>query len=266
MTEQHTHRWARAIAMVTPYRPLRVGPDIVLARKRADPWERIYALEELARVEFLVALLSKLDVDVLVDVGANDGHFGSKLRRHGYHGRLLSFEPAPGVYERLARLSAADRRWDVFRVALGDREETAVLNLMAATTFNSFLKPNSLALRLFEVGTEIQGEVRVSVDRLDRILPTLLPDSDRQRVFLKIDTQGYDLNVLRGAGGQLESIVGLQVEMAMTPLYEGTPLYNDVVEFVEARGFALIAAFPVTWNSSEPRALEYDGIFLRKAT
>ena len=266
MTGQHTHRWSRAIAMVTPYRPLRAGPDIVLARKRADPWERIYALEELARFEFLVALLSKLDVDSLIDVGANDGHFGSKLRRHGFHGQLLSFEPAPGVYQRLARRSAADRRWDVFRVALGDREETAVLNLTAATGFNSFLKPNSLALRLFEAGTEIQGEVRVSVDRLDRILPTLLPESDRQRVFLKIDTQGYDLNVLRGAGGQLESIVGVQVEMAMTPLYKGAPLYDDLVEFLEARGFGLIAAFPVTWNSSEPRALEYDGIFLRKAT
>ncbi len=90
MTGQHTHRWSRAIAMVTPYRPLRAGPDIVLARKRADPWERIYALEELALFEFLVALLSKLDVDSLIDVGANDGHFGSKLRWHGYHDQLLS--------------------------------------------------------------------------------------------------------------------------------------------------------------------------------
>ena len=266
MTGQHTDRLARAIAMVAPYRALRAGPDIVLARRLADPWERIYALEELVRFEFLVALLSKLDVDTLIDVGANDGHFGSRLRRHGFHGQLLSFEPAPGVYQRLARRSAADRRWDVSRVALGDREETAVLNLMAATGFNSFLKPNSLALRLFEAGTEIKGEVRVSVDRLDRILPILFPDSDRQRMFLKIDTQGYDLNVLRGAGGQLESIVGVQVEMVMTPLYEGAPHYDDVVEFLEARGFALIAAFPVTWDSSEPRALEYDGIFLRKAT
>ncbi len=51
----------------------------------------------------------------------------------------------------------------------------------------------------------------------------------------------------------------------MTPLYKGAPLYNDVVEFLEGRGFALIAAFPVTWNYKEPRALEYDGIFLRKA-
>ncbi len=108
--------------------------------------------------------------------------------------------------------------------------------------------------------------MRVSVDRLDRILPTLLPESDRQRVFLKIDTQGYDLKVLRGAGGQLESLVGVQVEMAMIPRYKGAPLYNDVVEFLEGRGFALIAAFPVTWNSKEPRALEYDGIFLRKPT
>ncbi len=253
-----------AIAMVTPYRLLRAGPDFVLARKRADPWERIYALEELARLEFLVALLSKLDVDSLVDVGANDGHFGSRLRRHGYRGRLLSFEPAPSVYERLARRSSADKRWDAFRVALGDREGAALLNLTAATGFNSFLRPNSLALQLFEAGTEIQGEVRVSVDRLDRILPTLLPQIKQQRVFLKVDTQGYDLNVLRGAGRQLESIVGVQVEMAMTPLYEGAPLYDDVVEFLEARGFALIAAFPVTWNSKEPRALEYDGMFLRK--
>ena len=52
----------------------------------------------------------------------------------------------------------------------------------------------------------------------------------------------------------------------MTPLYKGAPLYDDLVEFLEARDFGLIAAFPVTWNSSEPRALEYDGIFLRKAT
>ena len=54
--------------------------------------------------------------------------------------------------------------------------------------------------------------------------------------------------------------------MAMIPLYKGAPLYNDVVEFLEDRGFALIAAFPVTWNSKEPRALEYDGMVLRKGT
>ena len=112
--------------------------------------------------------------------------------------------------QRLARRSAADRRWDVFPVALGDREETAVLNLTTATGFNSFLTPNSLARGLFEAGTEIQGEVRVSVDRLDRILPTLLPAVNQRRVFLKVDTQGYDLKVLRGAGAQLESLVGVQ--------------------------------------------------------
>ena len=69
-----------------------------------------------------------------------------------------------------------------------------------------------------------------------------------------------------GVGWQLESIVGVRVEMAMTPFPKGAPLYDDLVELLETRGFGLIAAFPVTWNSSKPRALEYDGIFLRKAT
>ncbi len=60
--------------------------------------------------------------------------------------------------------------------------------------------------------------------------------------------------------------MGVQVEMAMTPLCKGAPFYDDLVEFLETGGFGLIAAFPVTWNSSKPRALESDGIFLRKAT
>ena len=195
------------MAIVTPYRPMRVGPDIVLTKTRADPWERIHALGEFVRSEFLCVLLSEFEVDALIDVGANDGRFGSELRRHGYHGRIFSFEPAAAVYQRLAARAAKDRWWDAYQVALGDREQTGVLNLMAATGFNSFLQPNSLALRLFGAGTESRGEVSVSVARFDRILPTLLTEGHGQRIFLKVDTQGYDLNVLRGAGELLGSLV-----------------------------------------------------------
>ena len=83
----------------------------------------------------------------------------------------------------------------------------------------------------------IQAEV--DVRRLDGLLPALLRNLPSPRLFLKMDTQGYDLEVFRGAKNCLNWIVGLQSEISVIPLYTGMPHYLESLREYEEHGFHL---------------------------
>ena len=79
----------------------------------------------------------------------------------------------------------------------------------------------------------------VNVKRLDSVLPSLLNDLDFCRIFLKIDTQGYDLEVFKGASGCIDKIQGIQSELSIQPIYKNMPHYLEAIEAYEAAGFDL---------------------------
>src|SRR6476620_7399580 len=136
-------------------------------------------------------LIRRFNVDLVIDVGAYLGTYGTTLRRLGYRGEIVSFEPTPTTFERLADLASRDQQWRVERVALGDRNETMPLRIWPTADMNSLAVPSEYGVERFAAGSSEFQTVDVEVKRLDDVL-----DASGRMVLLKIDAQGKDFEVL----------------------------------------------------------------------
>ncbi len=173
----------------------------------------------------------QLRIDCVLDVGANRGQFARELRGIGYNGRIISFEPIGNEFLVLKEQFKNDLKWSGHQVALGSKEETMSITIPKLTVMSSLL--DSAA-----ADRDARKEL-VEVRRLDNMLPSLMTDFGSSRVFLKMDTQGYDLEVFRGASGCIENIQGMQSELSIQPLYKNMPHYLEALEAYEAASFAL---------------------------
>lgn len=210
----------------------------------------------------LSKLFSHLRVNCVLDVGANRGQYGLFLRRIGYEGWIISFEPAPADFERLDQCAAADPRWRAHRLALGEEEGEMAIHLVGADSlFNSFLAPSSY---MEKWGMQTDARLAVPVRRLDAIFMDVTRDVAPARVFLKSDTQGYDLQVVKGARGVLPSVLALQVEVAFQPLYEGMTPATDVITTLTDEGFDVTGIFPISIDD-ELRLVEADCVMVSRA-
>nr|WP_272916562.1 FkbM family methyltransferase [Tsuneonella aeria] len=201
-------------------------------------------------------------IDCVLDVGANTGQFADRLRRTGYTGHIVSFEPMPREYAIIAEAANRDARWHTFNFALGSKAETKRFNVLgsgAGTVYSSFLDP--LPGETPAVSETIAIEVRRLDDVFDRIEGLVGADA---RHFLKIDTQGYDLEVCKGGEAALPRMLGLQSEVSIKPLYAGQPGYIDALAYYEALGFALMNLSIVN-RTAAGSVLEYDCLMARPA-
>lgn len=211
--------------------------------------------------EFLGRLMDLYQVGLVLDVGANVGQFYDYLRMHvGYEGWVVSFEPNPACVARLRARLANESLWAVEPVALGGREGTLTLNIMRSSSFSSFLAPDPGAVPELKHLNTIEDRCNVPVRRLDAIDLTRYA-APATPIFLKLDTQGYDLEALKGAVGLLERCVAIQTEASVLPIYAEMPDIMDTIMALAGYGFSMVHAFPVTRDSAL-RAVEFDLLFL----
>ncbi|CAM5587100.1 FkbM family methyltransferase [Streptomyces aurantiogriseus] len=221
---------------------------------------------QLAAAEYLctqhvAAMLDLYGVNCVFDVGANTGQYARRLRRLGYRGRIVSFEPAPETFARLEQAAASDPDWRVYPCALG-REDTAAALHTGWKTMNSLLAPS-------DYGKDRYGRfatsdtAQIPVRRLDGIMDEALEGLAGPRPFLKMDTQGYDLEVFAGAGERIAEFVGLQSEVAVLRLYEGSPPMAEAIAAYETGGFGITGMYPVTREATTGRVIEFDCVMMR---
>lgn len=213
----------------------------------------------------LVQLLSHHGVTTVLDVGANDGQYALLLRSSGFSGRIVSFEPLAGPAAELKRKAARDPRWTVFRQALGDSSGAATINVAGNDGASSSLLPmldrhRDAAPQAAYVGTE-----EVPVRRLDEQWPEVIePDSGNPRVFLKLDVQGYEAHVLRGAGAYTKELAGMQLETSFIPLYEGGLQFADALALARDEfGLTPMAVIPGLTDPRTGQMLQCDLVFFR---
>lgn len=212
-----------------------LGAEIV-ARSSAAYWPERY---------FVRQLFARLEPDCVLDVGANGGQFGQDLRAAGFKGPILSFEPNPTAFERLRRAAARDGDWHVFPVALGRERGMARFNVMAADLFSSFRQPLTGPDVDFTDANRIERSIDVPVERLEDLLPGLAAEHGFSNPFLKMDTQGFDLEVFAGAGGEMRRFCALLSEVSLRGLYAASPDLHESIAAYRAGGFALASLFSV---------------------
>ena len=213
---------------------------------------------QLAR---LMAALRHFNIDLVIDIGANEGQFANEVRAGGYSGRIVSFEPLSSAHSRLLQVSSGDTAWHVHpRCALGDRLGEIELYISGNSVSSSILpmlKSHSSAAP----ESAYLGHESAPLITLDSVAPPYLEGA--QGPFLKIDTQGYEWHVLDGARASLPKVRGIQMELSLVPLYEGQRLWRECIERLEAEGFLLWALQPVFVEPATGRTLQLDGIFYR---
>ena len=218
-------------------------------------------LRSYRRADTLLRLLRRFEVDVVLDVGANAGQFARHLRAMGYRGRMVSFEPLAQPYAKLKANTATIASWQAVQLALGDVDESRRIHVAGNSQSSSFLEmlPQHLAAapKSAYVGTE-----SVIVRRLDGIIDQYC--APRDRLFLKIDTQGFEAAVLRGAGQSLARCLGVQLEMSIAPLYQGELLLPELIGEMARQGFALMDLKPGFFDPRTDELLQLDGLFFRR--
>jgi FkbM family methyltransferase len=189
-------------------------------------------LERMNELSYLKALIDELKIDCVLDVGANCGQFAGELRRIGYCGPIVSFEPVPAVFRTLSERFSNDPNWRGYQLALGSTDEWKAMTVWSFTPMSSLLD----AIEPEEGNTQEIVQIR----RLDgMVAEPELRELQGRRVFLKMDTQGYDLEVFRGAAGCRHIIYGMQSEISVKPVYHGMPHYLAALQEYEAAGFDL---------------------------
>ena len=201
-------------------------------------------------------LLAK--VDVVLDVGANSGQYGEMLRELGFAGRLVSLEPVAEAYAELERRAAADGAWEAVRVAASDVDGEITLNVTEDSRSSSVLPRNERFAD--KAGWSPKESRRVAARRLDGLVAELL--RPQERAYLKLDIQGYERHVLDGAGDALARFEALELELSVTPLYEGQPSLAEMLPLLEQRGFKPVSIEPILLDD-DGLLMEMDGLFAR---
>ena len=209
----------------------------------------------------LVAALKRREVDAVLDVGANVGQYGGLLREQGWEGPIVSFEPVAEIHAELAARAAADAGWIVAPpMALAAAAGEATIHISAESDMTSLL-PQAPALRRLSPSSAVTGRRAVRTERLDRL--PLVADRPWRRLFLKIDVQGAEPQVLAGAEALWPRIAGVQLELSLIELYEGEQPWRILVDEVCARGFSPHLWLPGYFSPHLARQLQVDVVLFR---
>jgi FkbM family methyltransferase len=243
----------------------RVRTHLLVDKKAARARMRLHqrGLYDYLASEHVAWMLRELDINCVLDVGANIGQYGKKLRRAGYRGRIVSFEPLPHLARKLRRTAAADPDWQVFECALGDTEGESEMNVAAGPGTTSSLLPASDFGREWSARLGGGGTAKVQVRRLDSVFGEAVAGLASPRVYLKLDTQGYDVQAFEGAGDRVTQILGMQSEVSSVPIYDGMPRLPDQIALYEDAGFESTGMFPVSRDKRTHRVIEYDVVMIR---
>ncbi|MGK0173471.1 MAG: FkbM family methyltransferase [Gammaproteobacteria bacterium] len=240
-----------------------VGYVLRKAGYQAIPTEMLRTFGEVGQMRHLQALIEKKRVDCVFDVGANKGQYRDLLRNDiGFQGTILSFEPVPRLAESLHARAESDAAWQVFPCALGSVVDTMNINVTKNSDLSSIRQPSLDVDWSGLKHMEVEEVVEIKVNRLDAMYGDLLETHRFQRPFLKVDTQGFDLEVFKGAGPLLSNFVGLQTELAYQSLYKDMPLQQEVFMYLNDKEFSLSGIYPISLDESM-QLIEADGIFVR---
>lgn len=242
--------------------------DLLLAfrhlRASSSACERQHRLAKVASAGHLKDLLQIHQIQTVVDVGANIGQFGLALRKVGFEGTILSFEPMRQARAKLEQVAVQHPPWKVFPTALGSRAEKKRLQIFKDDTFSSFHSITADGARIFGSYVQAQAEEVVKIETLDRLFIANMKKEINGPVLLKTDTQGHDLEVLQGSVEFLKQTSVVLTEAAVEVIYEGAPAFTEVFQFLKQKGFEASGFYPFSHRPETLAMIEFDAFFVRK--
>ena len=209
---------------------------------------------------YIKRLLDRLEIDTVIDVGANRGQFAGNLLECGYRGRVMSLEPVEECFSQLFQRTVDYSTWQAYHLAAG--RETTLRSINVASNggaSSSFLHFDSAHENAAPEVRYLRQEM-VQQIALDSMLGSDIAEDSR--TFLKIDVQGAELDVLEGAIRLLQTTSAVHIELSLASVYVGGVPAEAIKNHLEEAGFSLIQLTPIFW-SDRNTVLQADGVFLR---
>lgn len=204
-------------------------------------------------------ILAHPELDLVIDVGAHAGEYGSSLREQGYGGPIVSFEPVRSQFERLSAAASGDDAWECRNRAAGGGAETATINVSGNDGFSSSLLAMNAAHERAVGDSRYERSEQIQVVSLDEELADF--DRSRRHAYLKVDTQGFEHEVVRGGAGVLSACRAVELELSLTPLYEGQLLAGEMIELMREHGFRPTHLEPEFIDPASGELLQLNGLF-----
>ena len=215
--------------------------------------------EELRRIK----LFNHYKIDLVFDIGANKGQYATGIIDAGYANKIVSFEPLSSVYKIIKKESENYTNWTVApQCAIGSKNEQIEINISENSVSSTLL--NMLDEHYQGApDSKIIGKEKVQVYPLDEIAEQYC--NNTKNIFLKIDVQGFEQEVLKGAQNIINKAKGIEMEISIVPLYENQNwLLPQVLDFMSQNGFELNSIVPAFTNNETGVVLQCNGIFFRK--
>ena len=197
-------------------------------------------------------------VGALLDVGAHTGQFASEIRKRFPSATIHSFEPNPRPYRELKDSVAHDPLWAAYNIAIGAKQEERELLVTTSEPSSSFL-PLGVS-QVYSPEIQVVSREHVHVVSLDAWAPDLQLTPP---ILLKVDVQGFEAEVIRGATEILPSVSMAVLEVSFEPLYLGQPLYDEIHELMRRHDFRLKGMYGVSHHNDSKRQLWADAVFVK---
>ena len=221
---------------------------------------RRFSVEQSENARF-ISMLRTHNVNLIFDVGANAGQFGVLLREIGFDGKIISFEPLSDAREILLNISKNDPQWQIaLQTAIGEENGEIEIQIAGNSHSSSILDMLDTHVRAAPDSKYI-GKEKVALRTLDSIAPDYMDSNSIS--FIKIDTQGYETQVMNGAKKLMSHIVGLQVEISLVPLYKGQCLFDEMLKKLKNDGFELWSISTIFSDPNTAQLLQVDATFFR---
>lgn len=232
--------------------------------RKIPPPNSLQRLVEPDSYRRLRALLQHLSINHVLDVGACKGQFGYLLIHSlGFSGKITSFEPVVQYYRCLQQVALPyEDRWKTFNLGLGDRCEEAVIQI-AGNEYSSSLLPMMPQHEAVAPGSGYIATQTVQIATLDSKLESCIEQEDN--LYLKVDVQGFERQVLAGGELSLAKITAVQLEVSLVELYQGEMLLQEMLAYMQDRGFHPVLVIPGFANEATGELLQMDVVFHRGA-
>ena len=208
------------------------------------------------RVRDLIDFIESRAIDTVIDVGANIGQFGESLRSGGYRGKIVSFEPTNSVFQILSKKAEADGNWEVHQCGLGAASGTATLHASKLSVFNSILELSEVA-KLHDNRMDVDHTEDVPIFTLDQVA-----EHTSGNIFLKVDTQGYERQVMEGGRKTISRTLGILMELPVIHTYQGEWQFHEGLKYMFELGFVPAQIQAVGYHGlDQASAVEFDCLF-----
>lgn len=210
-------------------------------------------------------LVQGQQIDLVIDIGANTGQFAESLYDFGYQGKVLSFEPVPSAHAEITARSQPYPQWIIAeRMAIGESDDMIDFHITDDTQFSSVLPIEDSFSAHNKKSSTVRKE-RLPIRALDNIIGDYIPDWTNRRILLKVDTQGYEQEVLAGGKEVLAKARGLKIEIPVYKIYQQAKLdFYGTLDFVRAHGFQPYSFHIEGVDLPTGRVNTMDGLFFRE--